>query len=82
MKKFVLALLGILIPSIGLADGPPSNSERTAIVAAMAKVGCSGGRIEKDDGGFEVDNATCDGASNFDLDLNTSFEVVSKHKDD
>jgi hypothetical protein len=56
-RTSTLILLGILVPSIVLADGPPSDSERTAIVAAMAKVGCSGGHIEKDDGGFGVDYA-------------------------
>ena len=64
------------------ADGPPSDSERASIVAAMTEAGCSGGRIEKDDRGFEVDDATCDGAPNYDLHLNASFEIVSKQKDD
>ena len=82
MIKIAVVLICISIPSIALADGPPSDSERSKIVAAMAEVGCSGGRIEKDDGGFEVDDATCDGTPNFDLDLNASFKVIRKQQDD
>jgi len=82
MLTRILVPLGILITSTTFADGPPSDSERTAIIEAMAKVGCSGGRIERDDGGFDVDDATCNGTPNFDLRLNASFEVVSKHRDD
>jgi hypothetical protein len=80
--RLTLILLGILVPSIVLADEPPSDSQRTAIVAAMAKVGCIGGHIEKDDGGFEVDDAICDGVPDFDLDLNASFQVIRKNRDD
>jgi hypothetical protein len=82
MRKLAAILFMIFVPSISFADGPPSDSERAAIIAAMAKVSCSGGHMEKDDGGFEVDNATCDGVPNYDLHLNASFEIVSKRQDD
>ena len=82
MKMFFSIAILMFAPSIALADGPPSDSERASIVAAMTEAGCSGGHIEKDDGGFEVEDAICGGTPNFDLHLSASFEIVSKRQDD
>ncbi|WP_165895407.1 hypothetical protein [Sphingomonas sp. PP-CE-1A-559] len=48
----------------------------------MKRIGCTAPRsIERDDGGFEVDDARCRGGR-YDIKLNRNFKVVSREKQD
>ena len=81
-KLIVPVFLAVSTPFLALADGPVSANDRASVVAAIAAEGCTGGHIERDDGGFDVEHATCNGKANYDLRLTSGFKVVSKHWDD
>ena len=42
-----------------MADRPVTEEERVKLVAALQAEGCTGGKMEFDDGKFEVDDARC-----------------------
>ena len=47
-------------------------------MSAVSAQGCSGGKLEFDDGKYEVDNARCNDGKTYDLDFNPSFELIKK----
>ena len=65
-----------------LADRPPTEDERTKLVAAMAAEGCSGGEMEFDDDHYEVDDARCSDGRKYDLKFDRSFKLIEKELDD
>ena len=77
---FALALS--LAAGSALADRPVTDQERTQLVAAMQAQGCSGGKMEFDDGKFEVDDARCADGKTYDLDFDKSFKLMKKDLDD
>jgi hypothetical protein len=48
------------------------------LVSAVSAQGCSGGKMEFDDGKYEVDDARCNDGKIYDLDFNPSFELIKK----
>jgi len=48
---------------------------------ALKAQGCTGGKMEFDDGKFGVDNAICDGKK-YDIDFDQSFVMIKKELDD
>lgn len=77
---FALAL-GLTAGS-ALADRPVTDQERTQLAAALQAQGCSGRKMEFDDGKFEVDDARCADGKKYDLDFDASFKMVKKDQDD
>lgn len=73
-------LMAIVAPA--LADRPVNEDERAKLVAAVAAAGCSGGKLEWDQGDqeFEVDDAMCDGRKH-DLKFNPDYSLKSKKPD-
>ena len=48
------------------------------LVSAVSAQGCSGGKMEFDDGKYEVDDARCNDGKIYDLHFNPSFELIKK----
>jgi hypothetical protein len=55
-----------------------TDDERAKLVSAISAQGCSGGKMEFDDGKYEVDDARCNDGKIYDLDFNRSFELLKK----
>jgi len=45
-------------------------------------MGCSGGKMEFDDGKFEVDDAKCQDGKRYDLKFDRNFKMTSKELED
>jgi len=61
-----------------LAGRAVTDDERAKLVSAVSAQGCSGGKMEFDDGKYEVDDARCNDGKTCDLDFNRSFELLKK----
>jgi hypothetical protein len=70
----------ILVSCMGpaLADRPVTDDERAKLEAALTAQGCTGGRLEFDDGVFEVDDAQCNDGRIYDLKFDRSFKLLEK----
>ena len=77
----VAVLVAIAVPA--RADRPVTDAERTRLVAAVAAQGCSGGKMEWDEGDreFEVDDVRCSGRK-YDLKFRADYSLKSKKLDD
>jgi hypothetical protein len=84
MCRHLLApiILLLLAGSPAQADRPVTDEERAKLVAAMKTEGCSGGRMEYDDGHYEVDDAICADGRRYDLEFDATFKLVEKDPDD
>jgi len=73
-------LMALVVPA--LADRPVTEDERAKLVAAVTAAGCSGGKLEWDQGDqeFDVGNAMCDGRKH-DLKFNPDYSLKSKKSD-
>jgi hypothetical protein len=81
--SIVLAAVSVLAATQARADDRPVTAEeRTQLVAALQAQGCTGGKMEFDDGKFEVDDAKCSDGRTYDLDFDTSFKLLKKDLED
>lgn len=83
MKMLLAALATLAITTPALAeDDTPTPAQRASAMKAVGAAGCSNPtKIERDDGGYEAENARCkDGL--YDLKLSADFNIVSREKDD
>lgn len=83
MKMLIAALATFAIATPALADDDtPTPAQRASVMKAVKAAGCtSPTSIERDDGGYEVDNARCkDGV--YDLKLTADFKIVKREKED
>jgi hypothetical protein len=62
-------------------DRPVSEVERAKLLAAVQAQGCSGGKLEFDDGAFEVDYAKCADGKTYDLKFDTSMRLIKKERE-
>jgi len=74
----VVALFTSLAGGMALADRPLTDAERTKLTAAIQASGCSGGKMEFDDGKFEVDDAKCSDGKTYDLKFGSAFKLIKK----
>jgi hypothetical protein len=82
MSKLLLpAIILSFTAGAALADRPVTDDERAKLVTALQAAGCSGGKMEFDDGKFEVDNSTCADGKTYDLDFDASFNLIKKKPD-
>ena len=72
------AVVVIAFSTVALAGRPVTDAEKTKLLAAVAAQECSGGKMEFDDGKFEVDNARCKDGKSYDLDFDATFKLISK----
>jgi len=75
-----IALLGLvgLAATPAQADRRLTSTEKSSIRSAMKDIGCSGGKMEFDDGRFEVDDAKCQGGKRYDLTFDRDFKLTNK----
>jgi len=73
-----------LFAGVAFADGrPPTAEETTAVTAALTKAGFTKwGKVEFDDGKWEVDDAIGADGKKYDVDLSASDLSVLKQKID
>lgn len=78
-----IALLGLvgLAATPAQADRRLTREEQSGIRSAMKDMGCSGGKMEFDDGKFEVDDARCHG-KRYDLTFDRNFKLTAKELED
>lgn len=84
MRALMVSIILLTIAAVpARADRPVTDDERAKLVAAVAAQGCSGGKMEWDDGdrAFEVDDAMCQGRKH-DLKFNADYSLKSKKLDD
>jgi hypothetical protein len=63
-------------------DRPVTEEERAKLSAAVQAEGCSGGSMEADDDGYEVENATCADGRTYELEFDKSFRLIEKELED
>jgi Peptidase propeptide and YPEB domain len=73
-------LLALVVPA--RADRPVTDEERAKLAPAIAAAGCSGGKLEFDDGKYEVDDAVCGDGQTYDLKFDASFRLIKKELED
>ena len=83
LKYLAAGALALVIASPALADDDRvTPRQRASPLTALKRIGCTAPRsIERDDDGFEVDDARCRGGR-YDIKLNRNFKVVSREKQD
>ncbi|MFC3101898.1 PepSY domain-containing protein [Altererythrobacter lauratis] len=63
-------------------DQPITAEERARVMAAIAAAGCTNpDSIERDDNGYDVDNAKCEGGV-YDIDLDKAFNITERDRED
>lgn len=81
--SILLGAVFILAATPVRADDRPVTAEEGAqLVAALQAQGCTGGKMEFDDGKFEVDNAKCSDGRTYDLNFDASFKLLKKDLED
>jgi peptidase YpeB-like protein len=80
MRSLLLPLAAFLIlASMPAGAGRPvTEEERTKLMAAIVAAGCSGGKLEFDDGRYEVDDARCSDGRIYDLKFDGQFQLIRK----
>jgi hypothetical protein len=72
----------LLVTAPARADRSVTVNERGKLLPAIAAVGCSGGKLEFDDGRYEVDNAKCKDGHTYDLKFDAGFRLIKKELED
>jgi hypothetical protein len=79
----ILVILALLATVTGaLAGRAVTQEERAKLVAAVTASGCSGGKMEFDDGKFEVDDVICGDKKKYDLKFDPAFKLIGKQLED
>jgi len=81
MRAVLISLAFILGTGTALADRPLTQEESDKLNAALKQEGCSGGKMEFEDGKFEVDNAVCADGKTYDLDFDSAFRLIKKKQE-
>ena len=83
LRSFAFAAALAAIPAAAFADRVPDDAERAAIESVLQSEGfTSWGEIEFDDTRWEIDNAVGPDGKRYDLDLDTSLNIVKHELDD
>ena len=83
MIRRPLAMIVLLISAgTSHADRPVTEDEKAKLLSAVAAAGCSGGKMEFDDGRYEVDQAKCSDGRTYDLKFDTEFRLIKKELED
>ena len=80
MHNLVLPLVALVVLVVhpARADRPVTDEERTKLVSAVAAEGCSGGKMEFDDGKYEVYDVKCSDGKTYDLKFDAAFRLIKK----
>jgi Peptidase propeptide and YPEB domain len=68
----------VLGAGLAFADRPLTDEEKAKVTAAVTAEGCSGGKMEFDDGRFEVDDAKCSDDKIYDLKFDAAYKLIRK----
>jgi hypothetical protein len=82
--RSLLSAMGILLMLVATpvrADRPVTEEERAKLLSAIAAEGCSGGKMEFDDGKYEVDDAKCSDGRTYDLKFDAEFRLIKKEQE-
>jgi hypothetical protein len=83
MRTIIASFVVFILTASGLQAGRTvTEEERPKLLSALQAQGCSGGKMEFDDGKFEVDDAVCSDGKKYDLDFDTSFRLIRKKLED
>jgi hypothetical protein len=72
----------LLVAAPARAGRPVTDDERAKLLPAIAAEGCSGGKLEFDDGKYEVDDATCSDGQTYELKFDAGFRLIKKELED
>jgi hypothetical protein len=72
----------LMIGTPALADRPLTEEEKAKLTSALTAQGCSGGKMEFDNGLYEVDDARCGDGKIYDLKFGADFQLVNKKLED
>jgi hypothetical protein len=75
MRGVLIFLSLILTTSTAIADRPVTQQESERLQEVLKE---QGGKMEFDDGKFEVDNARCADGKTYDLEFDSSFQLIKK----
>lgn len=80
MRNLLLASSAIVLLFIApaRADRPLTEEERMKIRSVMTAQGCTGGKMEFDDGSYNVDDARCSDDKIYDLKFDAGFSLIEK----
>src|SRR5690242_20335414 len=78
MRSVLVCFAFVLSMSSALADRPLTQDESERVQSALKEQGCSGGKMEVDDGTFEVEHATCADGKTYELEFDSSFRLIKK----
>lgn len=79
VMRDVLIFLGLILSTgAAIADRPVTQQESERLQEVLKEQGCSGGEMEFDDGKFEVDDARCADGKTYDLEFDSSFQLIKK----
>ena len=80
LMTFVAA--GIIGSTIfALAETPVSPAEKEKIKATLEGFGCTGGKIEKEDYGYGIDDVKCKDGQEYQFKLDPKFQVIVMTRD-
>jgi hypothetical protein len=74
----LICLILLLSTATALADRPVTQEDSERLQDALKEQGCSGGKMEFDDGKFEVEDARCADGKTYDLEFDSSFRLIRK----
>jgi hypothetical protein len=79
---FVSGAFLLLVAAPARADRPVTDDERAKLLPAIAAEGCSGGKLEFDDGKYEVNDAICNDGRTYELKFDAGFRLIKKELED
>jgi hypothetical protein len=82
LRAILILTMAAISARDALADRPRTDEERTKLATAVAAQGCSGGKMEFDDGKFEAEGVVCDDGKRYELKFDSSFQLVNKEIED
>jgi Peptidase propeptide and YPEB domain len=83
MKFALMAFAAGMISgsTLALAETPVSPAEAEKIKATIEIFGCTGGKIEKADFGYEVDDVKCKDGEEYEIKLDPNFKLIVMTRD-
>ena len=67
--------------TFALAETPVSPAEEEKIKATLESFGCTGGKIETEDYGYEVDDVKCKDGQEYEVKLDQNFKLIVMTRD-
>ena len=82
LRAMLIFVMVVTFAPGALADRPLTDEEKTKLAAAVVAQGCSGGKMEFDDGKFEAEDVVCEDGKKYELKFDSSFQLVKKELED